>query len=80
MKMVDLARKLGVARGNISGVLRHGHPTLKTIEKFAEVLGVDVSVLLDGSATEFAAARSELAAARTELAAARLEAAMVREQ
>jgi DNA-binding phage protein len=76
----DLARAMGVARGNVFGILKHGRPTLKTVRRFAEALGVDPATFLDGNAAEVAVARSELAAARTELAAARLEAALEREQ
>jgi transcriptional regulator with XRE-family HTH domain len=81
MKMSEFARALRFEHcSNVSGILRHGHPTLKTVEKFAEILGVKPSVLLNGDEAEIVAARSELAAARTELAAVRLEAATARIQ
>ena len=74
----ELARQMGVPRPNVHNLLKYGNPTLKTIERFAAILGVPPRALLDGEEAELAAARQNAASARAELAAARLEVAEAR--
>lgn len=43
----DFADMLGVHRVNLSNQINTGNPTLKTLQQWADALGVDASDLLD---------------------------------
>jgi len=45
----DLSRLAGISRASINQIKRHGHPTLKTLERLAGALDVPVSLFFVGN-------------------------------
>lgn len=48
----DLADKMGVARSTLANTLSKGNPTIETLSKIADVLGVEVTDLFEKSSDE----------------------------
>ena len=48
----DLADKIGVARSTLANTLSKGNPTIETLSKIADALGVEVTVLFEKSSDE----------------------------
>lgn len=48
----DLADKMGVARSTLANTLSKGNPTIETLSKIADALGVEVTALFEKSSDE----------------------------
>lgn len=48
----DLADKMGVARSTLANTLSKGNPTIETLSKIADALGVEVTDLFEKSSDE----------------------------
>ncbi|MDR1582913.1 MAG: helix-turn-helix transcriptional regulator [Prevotellaceae bacterium] len=51
LTLVDVATKMGIAQSNLSGML-NGNPTIGTLGKVADVLGVPISDLFEQPASD----------------------------